>query len=76
MARQIEATDEEIDALVYELYGLTNEEIAIVGGGITETRFTDLRPSVGSVVERAYSGCFHTQRGLDRQPVAGIRGRL
>jgi len=28
--RQIEATDEEIDALVYELYGLTEEEIAIV----------------------------------------------
>ena len=30
--RQIEATDEEIDALVYELYGLTDEEIAIVEG--------------------------------------------
>jgi len=30
--RQIEATDEEIDALVYELYGLTEEEIAIVEG--------------------------------------------
>jgi len=29
--RQIEATDAEIDALVYELYGLT-EEIAIVEG--------------------------------------------
>jgi hypothetical protein len=28
--RQIEATDAEIDALVYELYGLTEEEIAIV----------------------------------------------
>jgi len=28
--RQIEATDQEIDALVYELYGLTEEEIAIV----------------------------------------------
>jgi hypothetical protein len=30
--RQIEATDQEIDALVYELYGLTEEEIAIVEG--------------------------------------------
>jgi hypothetical protein len=30
--RQIEATDREIDALVYELYGLTEEEIAIVEG--------------------------------------------
>jgi len=29
-ARQIEATDREIDALVYELYGLTEEEIAVV----------------------------------------------
>jgi type I restriction-modification system DNA methylase subunit/predicted type IV restriction endonuclease len=28
--RQIEATDREIDALVYELYGLTDEEIGIV----------------------------------------------
>ena len=28
--RQIEATDEQIDALVYELYGLTEEEIRIV----------------------------------------------
>ena len=30
--RQSEATDAEIDALVYELYGLTEEEIAIVEG--------------------------------------------
>jgi hypothetical protein len=30
--RQIKATDDEIDALVYELYGLTDEEIAIVEG--------------------------------------------
>ncbi len=29
-ARQIEATDREIDALVYELYGLTEEEVAVV----------------------------------------------
>ena len=28
--RQIEATDAEIDALLYESYGLTEEEIAIV----------------------------------------------
>jgi hypothetical protein len=32
-ARQIEATDREIDALVYELYRLTEEEIAVVEGG-------------------------------------------
>jgi hypothetical protein len=28
----IEATDRQIDALVYELYGLTKEEIKIVEG--------------------------------------------
>ncbi len=30
--RQIEATDRAIDGLVYELYGLTAEEIAVVKG--------------------------------------------
>jgi len=28
--RQIDATDKQIDKLVYDLYGLTEEEIAIV----------------------------------------------
>jgi len=32
LQRQVEATDAAIDALVYELYGLTEEEIAIVEG--------------------------------------------
>jgi hypothetical protein len=32
LSRQIEATDAAIDALVYELYGLTEEEIGIVEG--------------------------------------------
>jgi hypothetical protein len=32
LQRQIEATDEQIDTLVYELYGLTEEEIRIVEG--------------------------------------------
>jgi type I restriction-modification system DNA methylase subunit len=32
LSRQIEATDRQIDALVYELYGLTEEEIKIVEG--------------------------------------------
>jgi hypothetical protein len=31
--RQIQATDAQIDRLVYELYGLTEEEIKIVEGG-------------------------------------------
>jgi hypothetical protein len=30
--RQIAATDKKIDALVYQLYGLTEEEIKIVEG--------------------------------------------
>lgn len=30
--RQIEATDVEVDRLVYDLYGLTAEEVAIVEG--------------------------------------------
>jgi hypothetical protein len=30
LARRIEATEGQIDALVYELYGLTEEEIEIV----------------------------------------------
>ncbi len=33
LQRQVEATDRQIDALVYELYGLTDAEIAIVEGG-------------------------------------------
>jgi hypothetical protein len=33
LRRQIETTDRQIDRLVYELYGLTDEEIAIVEGG-------------------------------------------
>jgi hypothetical protein len=32
LERQIEATDKAIDSLVYELYGLTEEEIRIVEG--------------------------------------------
>ena len=32
VAAQSEATDGEIDALVYELYGLMGEEVAIVEG--------------------------------------------
>lgn len=32
LKRQIDATDSQIDALVYELYGLTEEEINIVEG--------------------------------------------
>jgi len=33
LQRQIAYTDREIDALVYKLYGLTDEEIRIVEGG-------------------------------------------
>jgi len=33
LQRQIDAVDQQIDQLVYELYGLTDEEIRIVEGG-------------------------------------------
>jgi hypothetical protein len=33
LAREIAATDQAIDKLVYTLYGLTEEEIKIVEGG-------------------------------------------
>ena len=36
LSRQIAATDEAIDGLVYELYGLTDEEIGIVEGAIDD----------------------------------------
>ena len=32
LKNQIDQTDKEIDQMVYELYGLTDEEIKIVGG--------------------------------------------
>ena len=34
LQREIESTDKQIDNLVYELYGLTADEIAIVEGTI------------------------------------------
>ena len=34
LQRQIDATDTQIDHLVYDLYGLTNEEIRVVEGKI------------------------------------------
>ena len=34
LERQIAITDRQIDALVYELYGLTEEEIKIVEGDV------------------------------------------
>jgi hypothetical protein len=33
LKRQIKATDDQIDQLVYELYGLTEEEVRIVKAG-------------------------------------------
>ena len=36
LQRQIEATDQQIDGLVYELYGLTDKEIQIVEEGANQ----------------------------------------
>jgi len=35
LQRTIEATDKQIDALIYELYGLTKDEIRVVEGAAT-----------------------------------------
>ena len=35
LQRQIDATDKQIDKLVYKLYGLTEEEIKIIEGSFT-----------------------------------------
>jgi len=49
--RQIETTDEGIDALVYELYGLTEEEIAIVKGARSlRIPNAPITPNEGSVI--------------------------
>jgi hypothetical protein len=41
--RQITATDRQIDQLVYELYGLSEEEIKIVEGGFKHLLVSSLR---------------------------------
>ena len=38
LERQIEATDRQIDTLIYELYGLTGDEIRIVEAGVGKKR--------------------------------------
>jgi hypothetical protein len=47
LERQIEATDRAIDALVYELYGLTEEEIKIVEGEAVGTRIRRIQGWAG-----------------------------
>ncbi len=56
----LETTDRQIDALVYVLYGLTEEEIVVVEGwnhrgtersDHAKRGFSALRVSVGSVVQ-------------------------
>jgi hypothetical protein len=52
--RLIRATGQEIDALVYELHGLTEEEIAIVEGqGQPRRGGSETRPYEGIVVTEA-----------------------
>jgi DNA-binding protein H-NS len=41
--RQIDSTDEQIDKLVYDLYGLTADEIAIVEGGAERDAAQEIR---------------------------------
>ena len=43
--RQVKAADQQIDALVYDLYGLTEDEIRIVEGGENRFRLLSARTS-------------------------------
>ena len=45
--RRIEATDREIDGIVYELFGLTEEEIGLVEGARDESRGESREPALG-----------------------------
>jgi len=72
--RQIEATDRQIDALVYELYGLTEEEIAIVEEATTRWTFPttsdrDVRPMTNCGLSgcRAARPWFHVLWGWFRR---------
>ena len=49
-----EATDRQIDALVYELYGLTAEEIAVVEGRLVDWSVDALPPKC-TIVPDTYS---------------------
>jgi hypothetical protein len=46
LQRQIEATDQQIDRLVYELCGLTEDEIGIVEGGGAWSLYLTRFPSI------------------------------
>ena len=59
LQRQITATDEEIDQLVYALYGLTAEEIAIVEGA-----GWPVRAILGPPISRLASGAQEPIRRL------------
>jgi type II restriction/modification system DNA methylase subunit YeeA len=41
--QKLAVTDHQIDALVYELYGLTEEEVRIVEGGLAASALTETR---------------------------------
>jgi hypothetical protein len=57
IARQIEAKDRQIDALVYELYGLTEEEIRLVEAGGKISICTCKSSIIWFVVENGSSVC-------------------
>jgi hypothetical protein len=48
LQREIAALDRQIDQLVYELYGLTDEEIALVEAATTPPAATDADPAAES----------------------------
>ena len=67
MERQIDATDRQIDALVYQLYGLTDEEIAIVEAATAPPAQTKTRQA-RQQEERAAAGT--AQRFVKRRSLA------
>ena len=58
LERKTERTDKEIDGLVYELYGLTEEEIGVVGGGLNRELQITPQCDIIEVTQRSLAdGC-------------------
>lgn len=66
--RRIQATDEQIDALVYELYGLTEEEIALVKAGTSQGPRHAVAGDRGMAIGAVGSGRVTTAGRLRRLP--------
>jgi hypothetical protein len=70
LERQIAATDTQIDRLVYDLYGLTEDEIKIVEGKTEAQTDAALPPEGGVPAAAVKSKRVRKTKGLYSQPVA------